>query len=134
MKNMNSEVGVKELTTFIKDIMELEPLEFMGILKIMSVEPRLEAKTPRPFEELLGDLIDRFCSLERKRRREVSKLVRLTVKKTKEEKKKQQKLEQKQQKQNQNALNAAIPFEVGNDNTIPLDSLAAATNQSNKIV
>lgn len=132
MKDMNSEVGVKELTTFIKDVMELEPLEFMGILKIMSVEPRLEAKTPRPFEELLEDLIDRFCGLERKRRREVSKLVRLTVKKTKEEKKKQQKLEQKQQKQN--ALNAAIPSEVGNDNTIPLDSLAAATNQSNKIV
>ena len=88
MKDMNSEVGVKELTTFIKDVMELEPLEFMGILKIMSVEPRLEAKTPRPFEELLEDLIDRFCGLERKRRREVSKLVRLTVKKTKEEKKK----------------------------------------------
>ena len=88
---IEKEVQERELIKFITQLGQLEPIEFMGICKIMSVEVRAGNKKARPYEDILGDLIDRYCGLERKRRREIGKLVRLTIKKSKEEKEQREK-------------------------------------------
>ena len=70
----------KDLTEFLSWVGQLEPIEFTGILKIMSVQILQDEKKPRPYEDLLSDLIDRFVEMEKKRRKELIKLVKLTVK------------------------------------------------------
>lgn len=110
LKKNTKEISPKELTTFLEYIGQLEPIEFMGVLKIMSVQVLESEKKPRRYEDLLSDLIDRFCGLERKRRRELTKLVRLTIKKSKEEREQAEKQNQsilkKKQKQTEQQQNA----------------------------
>lgn len=98
----------------------------------MSVQILQDEKKPRPYEDLLGDLIDRFVEMEKKRRKELIKLVKLTVKQTKEEQKKKQKQMQKMEQ------NAAVPSEPSmeekvegritqENNDVCLDGLASYT-------
>ena len=70
----------KELIQFITYINNLEPIEFTGIAKILCVsvfaDNAEEEKKVRKYEDILSDLMDNFCLLGRRQRREVFKLLR----------------------------------------------------------
>lgn len=62
---------------FIKLISKLEPIEFIGIARILCVDIMDEAnKTPRDFEDILSDVVVKFNSLARKQRRDILKVLR----------------------------------------------------------
>lgn len=84
---MKKEVKTEQVVRFIRDLMRLDSLEFIGISKIMCVATREEDnKKARPLEDILSDLIDRYVELGRKQRREIDKLIRLTLKQNEEDK------------------------------------------------
>lgn len=78
----------RELIQFITYINNLETTEFAGIVKILCVAFTNDGKTVRPYEEILSDLIDNFCNLGKRQRREIMKLLRQVEKDRKKEVKK----------------------------------------------
>lgn len=77
----------KELIEFITIINRLEPVEFAGIVKILCVALADYSGKVRPYEEILSDLIDNFCKIGRRQRREIIKLLRQVKKDRKQERK-----------------------------------------------
>ena len=65
-----------ELIQFITFINNLEPIEFSGIAKILCVALCDEEGKVRPYVDVLSDLIDNFCSIGRRQRREIFKLLK----------------------------------------------------------
>lgn len=70
----------KELIQFITYINNLEPIEFNGIAKILCVsiftDNTKEKKKIRKYEDILSDLMDNFCLLGRRQRKEIFKLLK----------------------------------------------------------
>lgn len=56
-----------------------EPEIFLGICRILKVKI-MEGENPRPFEDLLADVIDAFAAAPRQRRKELLKIVEAAVK------------------------------------------------------
>lgn len=91
--------GEAKSIQLLKQIVELEPIEFLGICKITGVdvvttdtftlEPVEEcaevkvAAIPRPFEDIWNDVCDKVDSLNRTQRRNLQKLVKAAIKKEK---------------------------------------------------
>lgn len=69
------------------EIMKLEPIEFLGICKILGVkvydEEAVESAKPRDFYDLWEDVCDVVSEMNRTRRRNLSRLVRAANKKEK---------------------------------------------------
>ena len=69
------------------EIMKLEPIEFLGICKILGVkvydEETVEGAKPRDFYDLWEDVCDAIDGMNRTRRRNLSRLVRTANKKEK---------------------------------------------------
>lgn len=96
-KNIGKEVSSEELLRFTQALVELEPLEFLGVLKMLCVEVREPTggsnagapetnSTPglaaqigkskaRPFEILLSEAMDVYIKLGRKQRQELAVLL-----------------------------------------------------------
>ena len=61
----------------IELITELEPVEFIGLARVLCVDIiNEEDKTARDFYEVLNDIIDKFNTLARKQRREILSVLR----------------------------------------------------------
>ena len=61
----------------IELITELEPVEFIGLARVLCVDIiNEEDKTTRDFYEVLNDIIDKFNTLARKQRREILSILR----------------------------------------------------------
>ena len=57
---------------FIKLIKYLEPVEFIGLARILCVDIiNKEDKTARDFYDVLNDMVNKFNTLARKQRREI---------------------------------------------------------------
>lgn len=67
------EINIDE---FIHLVAKLEPVEFIGLCKVLCVKVLGEEKQPRKFEELINDIIDNFTSTGRTQRREVLRVLR----------------------------------------------------------
>lgn len=67
------EINIDE---FIHLVTKLEPVEFIGLCKVLCVKVLGEEKQPRKFEELINDIIDNFTSTGRTQRREVLRVLR----------------------------------------------------------
>lgn len=67
------EINIDE---FIHLVAKLEPVEFIGLCKVLCVKVLDEEKQPRKFEELINDIIDNFTSTGRTQRREVLRVLR----------------------------------------------------------
>ena len=68
---MNKKNELMELIT------ELEPVEFIGLARILCVDIiNEEDKTTRDFYDILNDIIDKFNTLARKQRREILSVLR----------------------------------------------------------
>lgn len=63
---------------FILEISKLESIEFFGLTKIFNIElfEENEEKTPREFETILSEILDKYISLSRARRRTIMKLIK----------------------------------------------------------
>lgn len=66
----------KLVTSFLLEVSKLEAIEFLGLTKIFCV-PLFDANgKERPFEEMFSDVIDRFISLKKSKRKEILKMLK----------------------------------------------------------
>ena len=71
----------------INRLVKLDPIEFLGICKILKVNPIGEDKEGRPFEELWEEVCDKIDGLNRVQKRNLDVLVRAAIKDRDKEKK-----------------------------------------------
>lgn len=77
---------MKEIDSFINTIAKLEPVEFMGLARVLKVPlftGEGEAREPRDFTDVFGDVLESFSKCGRVRRREILKLVKGAAKHSK---------------------------------------------------
>ena len=61
----------------IELITELEPVEFIGLARVLCVDIiNEEDKTTRDFYDVLNDIVNKFHTLARKQRREILSVLR----------------------------------------------------------
>ena len=75
-----------ELQKFVFELTKLEPIEFLGVAHVFSVElfEDEERKTPVDFEVVVSEIIDGYVMLSRRKRRNLMRMLRATTKKEKE--------------------------------------------------
>lgn len=73
---MAKEVSSKILLKFIELIPTLEPVEFLGLAKILCTTTVDENMEPRPFEDIFEDMIDKFLSVGRRQRKDIIKVLK----------------------------------------------------------
>ena len=64
----------------INRLVKLDPVEFLGVCKILKVNPIGDDKEGRPFEELWEEVCDKIDSLNRVQKRNLDVLVRAVIK------------------------------------------------------
>lgn len=69
---------MKEIDNFITLIVNLEPIEFMGLAKVLNVNIYKDEKQsePREFEEVFEEVLEKFDKCNRARKREILKLLK----------------------------------------------------------
>ena len=75
---MDKHPSEQNLREFMISVSKLEPIEFMGLTKILNIElyEDEEKKKPRNFETVLSEVLDKYISLPRRRRRTVLKILK----------------------------------------------------------
>ena len=81
-KNKNN-VSSKTVINFLELVTQLEPIEFVGLSKILCVTLVNQKNEPREFEDILSDMIDKFISTGRKQREDIIKVLKKSIKETK---------------------------------------------------
>ena len=97
-------IGKNSPEKILEEIVKLDPVEFLGVCKILGVDiyntasaeiveetdegakvidERDDLKTPREFYDIWSDICDAVASMNRTRRRNLSTLVRAATKKEK---------------------------------------------------
>lgn len=73
---------MKEIDKFITLIVKLQPVEFMGLARVLKVHlyANEETREPREFEEVFAEVLERFDKSNRTRRREIIQLVKTALK------------------------------------------------------
>ncbi len=74
---------MKEIDNFINIISKLQPVEFMGLARVLKVPLFIgegEAREPRDFTDVFSDVLESFSKSGRVRRREILKIVKSAVK------------------------------------------------------
>lgn len=79
----NANITGEKLQEFIRCVSLLSEVEFLGVAKILTVSIAKEDHTPRAADEILGDMIDTFVFLNRKKRRDLMKILKQITKKRK---------------------------------------------------
>lgn len=79
----NANITGEKLQEFIRCVSLLSEIEFLGVAKILTVSIVKEDHTPRAADEILGDMIDTFVFLNRKKRRDLMKVLKQITKKRK---------------------------------------------------
>ena len=65
----------------VKELVKLEPMEFLGICTVVGVRPIDEDKgEPKEFEVLWAEVVDKIDSMSRLRKRNLERLVRAAIK------------------------------------------------------
>ena len=64
-----------------KLLVSLEPVEFLGVARILGVELLDEEKNPLPFESVFSAVLQKYGMLSRSQRRNLLKILRPAVKK-----------------------------------------------------
>lgn len=73
----------KELITFLGKVMQLKPVEFIGILKVMCIQyyDIVDGKPKtRDIDTLLSEIIDQYVKIPAKQREELYRVVEDTLK------------------------------------------------------
>lgn len=75
----------KEFQNFVLMVSKLEPMEFMGLVRIFNIEifKDNEEKSPRSFEEIFSDVLDRFITASPLQRKNIMKILKAASQKEK---------------------------------------------------
>lgn len=73
-------VSEKMVIRFITGITKLEPIEFIGLTKVLCTPIVDEENNPREFDDILSDMIDRFVATGRRQRKDIIKIIEQTGK------------------------------------------------------
>lgn len=65
-----------EVLKLINKISKLEAIEFMGLLRLFSIQPYDSKDEPRDFYELLDEFIEKYYSSNRDYRRKIDKILK----------------------------------------------------------
>lgn len=69
-------VSSKALTEFLEEVIKLEPIEFIGLAKILCAPVVDDNKDVRSFEDILSDMMDNFISTGRRQRRDILQMIK----------------------------------------------------------
>lgn len=69
--------------------MGVNPVQFVGFLKILGIQWVKEGKQIRDMDEMLSEVIDKFVGLKRKQRNELKKMVKWAKEEAEEEEKRE---------------------------------------------
>ena len=83
MEKNKNKVSSKIVINFLELVTQLEPIEFVGLSKILCVTLVNQKNEPREFEDILSDMIDKFISTGRKQREDIIKVLKKSIKETK---------------------------------------------------
>ena len=83
MEKNKNKVSSKIVINFLELVTQLEPIEFVGLSKILCVSLVNQKNEPRNFEDILSDMIDNFISTGRKQRKDIIKVLKQSIKETK---------------------------------------------------
>ena len=77
-KNNPSE---KEFQNFVNYISKLEAMEFMGLVRTLNVDifKNDKEKTPRSFEEIFSEVMDKFIQASPMQRKNIMKILKAAV-------------------------------------------------------
>lgn len=73
-------VSEKMVIRFVTGITKLEPIEFIGLTKVLCTPIVDEENNPREFDDILSDMIDRFVATGRRQRKDIIKIIEQTGK------------------------------------------------------
>ena len=68
-------IEIKGIERFQRLLLQLEPIEFLGVAKILGVQLILEEE-PLTFEEVFPLLVEKYAALNRRQRRNLHKMLR----------------------------------------------------------
>lgn len=69
-------VSSKVFTEFLEEVIKLEPIEFIGLAKVLCAPVMDSNKELREFEDILSDMMDNFISTGRRQRRDILKMIK----------------------------------------------------------
>ena len=75
---MDKRPSTIDVEKFILEISKLEPIEFLGLVKVFNIElyEDDQQKKPRKFEFILSEILDKYITLSRKQRRTIMKMIK----------------------------------------------------------
>ena len=75
---MDERPSTIDIEKFILEVSKLEPIEFFGLTKIFNINlvEEDDKKTPRKFEIVLSEILDKYIRLSRKQRRTILKMIK----------------------------------------------------------
>lgn len=71
LNNKDKELAPEKLVQFIQLICKLDELEVIGLTNLMGITLMDSEKKPRDFEEVLSEIIDKYISMNRDKRRKI---------------------------------------------------------------
>ena len=72
----------KDFEFFVRNLPQLQPIEFCGLAKILGVRLDELDKTeddkpiPRPIDKVLEEVMDKFLALSRRQRKEINQMLK----------------------------------------------------------
>lgn len=81
MLKKRSNPSEKEFYRFTQLVSKLEAIEFMGLVRVLNVDifKQDADKTPKSFEEILSEVIDKFIQASPLQRRNIMKILKAAV-------------------------------------------------------
>ncbi len=67
---------MKGIERFQRQLLQLEPIEFLGVAKILGVQLIKEEEEPLTFEEVFPLLVEKYAALNRRQRKNLHKMLR----------------------------------------------------------
>lgn len=79
---MNNNTTEKQLLHFVSQITKLSEIEFLGLARMLNIPlvQQDEDKTPRQFEYIMSDLIDKYISLSKTQKKNLKKILHTALK------------------------------------------------------
>ena len=83
MSKIGQHPSERDFQNFILIVSKLEPMEFMGLVRIFNIdifEDNAE-KTPKTFEQILSEVLDAYVKASRLQRRNLMKILKAATRK-----------------------------------------------------
>ena len=68
-------IEMKGIERFQRQLLQLEPIEFLGVAKILGVQ-LIKEEEPLTFEEVFPLLVEKYAALNRRQRKNLHKMLR----------------------------------------------------------